>query len=53
MAYLSIPLGQALQALAVVLRGAHDDAHPFAAQCRPVWEIRTTGRGRVVKGGGR
>lgn len=25
---------QALQALAVVLRGAHDDSHPFAAQCR-------------------
>ena len=28
---------QALQALAVVLRGAHDDGHPFAAQCRLVW----------------
>ena len=25
---------EALQALAVVLRGAHDDSHPFAAQCQ-------------------
>ncbi|CAL1159415.1 unnamed protein product [Cladocopium goreaui] len=29
---------EALQALAVVLRGAHDDAHPFAAQCRELAE---------------
>eukprot|EP00435_Cladocopium_sp_Y103_P072085 s118_g39.t1 len=29
---------EALQALAVVLRGAHDDGHPFAAQCRELAE---------------
>lgn len=29
---------EALQALAVVLRGAHDDGHPFAAQCRELSE---------------
>lgn len=29
---------EALQALAVVLRGAHDDSHPFAAQCRELSE---------------
>ena len=38
MSHLKSPVGQykteALQALAVVLRGAHDDSHPFAAQCQ-------------------
>ena len=41
---------QALQALAVVLRGAHDDCHPCAAQCRPgrvkAWVVTGGGKGR-------